>query len=95
MWNIEAQFNDETSEIELYQFKTVVEDGDVADPDIEIELLEAKKEDPGVELGDSIGIKLDSAIFGRIAAQRQNRLSTRRSVMLKENLYIRVPCKKG
>ena len=66
---IEAQFNNETSEIELYQFKTVVEDGDVADPDIEIELLEAKKEDPGVELGDSIGIRLDSAIFGRIAAQ--------------------------
>jgi N utilization substance protein A len=66
---IEAQFNEETNEIELYQFKTVVEDGDVADPDIEVELAEAKENDPEVELGDSIGIKLDSAQFGRIAAQ--------------------------
>ena len=66
---IEAQFNDTTNEVELYQFKTVVEDGDVADPDIEVELQEARKDDPEVELGDSIGIKLDSALFGRIAAQ--------------------------
>ncbi|HOW16621.1 MAG TPA: NusA N-terminal domain-containing protein [bacterium] len=66
---IEAQYNEETFEIELFQFKTVVEDGDVADEDIEIELSEAKKDDPEVELGDSIGVKLDSAMFGRIAAQ--------------------------
>ena len=66
---IEAQYNDETSEIELFQFKTVVEDDDVADPDTEVELAEAKKDDPNVELGDSIGIKLDSSQFGRIAAQ--------------------------
>ena len=66
---IEAQFNNDTNEIDLYQFKTVVEDGDVADPDIEVELEEARKDDPAVELGDSIGIKLDSALFGRIAAQ--------------------------
>ncbi len=66
---IEAQYNDETSEIDLFQFKTVVDDDDVADPDIEVELCEAKKNDPNVELGDSIGIKLDSSQFGRIAAQ--------------------------
>jgi len=66
---IEAHYSEETGEIEMYQFKTVVEDGDVADPDIEIELAEAKKEDSEIELGDSIGIKLDSAAFGRIAAQ--------------------------
>jgi transcription termination/antitermination protein NusA len=66
---IEAQFNDETNEVELFQFKTVVEDDDVADPDTEIELGEAQKDDPDVELGDSIGVKLDAEIFGRIAAQ--------------------------
>jgi N utilization substance protein A len=66
---IEAQFNDETNEVELFQFKTVVEDDDVADPDTEIELAEAQKDDPDVELGDSIGVKLDAEIFGRIAAQ--------------------------
>lgn len=67
--DVEAHYTEETGEIELFQFKTVVEDGDVADPDIEVELQEAKKEDPEIELGDSIGIKLDSAQFGRIAAQ--------------------------
>jgi N utilization substance protein A len=66
---VEAHYSDESGEIEMYQFKTVVEDGDVADPDIEIELAEAKKEDAEIELGDSVGIKLDSAAFGRIAAQ--------------------------
>ncbi len=66
---VEAHYSDESGEIEMYQFKTVVEDGDVADPDIEIELAEAKKEDSEIELGDSVGIKLDSAAFGRIAAQ--------------------------
>jgi N utilization substance protein A len=69
---IEAQFNDETNEVELFQFKTVVEDDDVADPDTEIELAEAQKDDPDVELGDSIGVKLDAEIFGRIAAQQLN-----------------------
>jgi len=67
--DVEAHYSEETGEIELFQFKTVVEDEDVADPDIEIELREAKKEDPNVELGDSVGVKLDSAQFGRIAAQ--------------------------
>ena len=66
---VEAHYNEDNGEIEMYQFKTVVEDGDVADPDIEVELEEARKEDSEVELGDSIGIKLDSAAFGRIAAQ--------------------------
>ncbi len=67
---IEAKYNEENFEIELFQYKTVVEDGDVADPDIEVELTEAKKESgEDVELGDSIGVKLDSEIFGRIAAQ--------------------------
>ncbi|MFH1223130.1 MAG: transcription termination factor NusA [Pseudomonadota bacterium] len=67
--DVEAHYSEETGEIELFQFKTVVEDGDVADPDIEVELQEAQKEDPNVELGDSVGVKLDSAQFGRIAAQ--------------------------
>lgn len=67
--DIEAEYNSETNEIEVFQFKTVVEDGDVADEDLEIELKEAKKDDPDIELGDSLGIKLDAKIFGRIAAQ--------------------------
>lgn len=64
---IEAHFNDELGEIELFQFKTVVED--VINPDKEISLAEANELDPEAVLGDSLGIKLDTSEFGRIAAQ--------------------------
>jgi len=67
--DIEAHYNSDLGEIEIFQFKTVVEDDDVADEDIEIEFGEARAQDPEIELGDSIGIKLDSSLFGRIAAQ--------------------------
>ncbi|MFQ5458696.1 MAG: transcription termination factor NusA [Myxococcota bacterium] len=64
---IEAQFNEEAGEIELFEFKTVVED--VEEPDIQITLAEARKLDPGAEMGDSLGMKMESKGFGRIAAQ--------------------------
>src|SRR3990170_1801964 len=64
---IEAHYNDELGEIELFQFKTVVEN--VANPDKEISVAEAHELDPEAVLGDSLGIKLDTSEFGRIAAQ--------------------------
>ena len=65
--SIEAMYNDEEGEVELYQFKVVVEK--VEDPDFEITLTEAQQLDDGSELGDELGIKLDNSQFGRIAAQ--------------------------
>lgn len=65
--DLEAQYNRETAEVELFQFKTVVDD--LFDPEIEIELEEAKKLDPDAVLGDSIGEKIDSKFLGRIAVQ--------------------------
>src|SRR3990172_911171 len=64
---IESHFNEELGEVELFQFKTVVKD--VVDPDNEVSHEKAVKEDPGVEVGDSLGMKLDASGFGRIAAQ--------------------------
>jgi transcription termination/antitermination protein NusA len=64
---IEAHFNPDLGEIELFQFKTVVET--LANPDLEVTQDEAKRLDPEANVGDSIGIKLDSSEFGRIAAQ--------------------------
>ena len=65
---IEAQFNPEIGEVELFEAKTVVET--VADPATEITLSEAKENlDPDAELGDELLSKLDSSRFGRIAAQ--------------------------
>jgi N utilization substance protein A len=66
--DIEVQFNDETGEIEVFQYRTVVES--VEDEETEIALPEAKLLDPEVELEDDLGEKiLDIADLGRIAAQ--------------------------
>lgn len=64
---IEAHYQEEVGEIELFLFKTVVEA--VENPDLEIDLERAKELDPEVALGDSLGVKLDSKEFGRIDAQ--------------------------
>ncbi len=64
---IEAQFNEDTGEVELFEFKTVVESG--AGGAAEIALPDARSHDPEVEVGDQIGVKLETTGFGRIAAQ--------------------------
>ena len=65
--DLEATYNEETDEIDLFQFRTVVED--VANNSLEVAMEEALTLDPESEMGDSIGVKLDTARFGRIAAQ--------------------------
>ena len=66
--SFEAQYNPDIGEIELFEPKVVVDD--VADPETEIDLDEARETlDPDVELGDELLMKIDSAVFGRIAAQ--------------------------
>jgi N utilization substance protein A len=66
--DIEVQYDDETGEIEVFQYRTVVEK--VEDDETEISLESARKLDPEVELEDDLGEKiLDIADLGRIAAQ--------------------------
>jgi transcription termination/antitermination protein NusA len=66
---IEASYNEESGEIELYEFKEVVPREKFIDEEVEIPLDEALKLDPAAQLDDSIGIKLDATELGRIAAQ--------------------------
>lgn len=66
---IEASYNDDTGEVELFQFNEVVTDEEFEDEEIEITLKEARKLDPEAQLNDHIGIKLDTSDLGRIAAQ--------------------------
>ncbi len=65
--DIEIQYNDDSGELEVFQFKDVVEK--ITDPDFEITLKEGRKLDPECEVGDSLGVKMDTTTFGRIAAQ--------------------------
>lgn len=65
--DIEVTFNEETGDIEVFQFKIVV--NKVRDPDNEISLEEARRHDPNVELDDEMGFRLHVEDLGRIAAQ--------------------------
>lgn len=65
--DIEVQYNEETGEIEVFQFKEVVEK--VIEPDLQISMEEGYKLDPECAVGDSLGTKMDTSTFGRIAAQ--------------------------
>ncbi len=67
--DLEAHYNEDTDEVELFQFRTVVEDDDVANEALEIGLEDAKKLDPDSVMGDALGVKVDTNKFGRIAAQ--------------------------
>ncbi len=65
--DVEAKYNDEVGEIEVFQFKEVVEE--ISEPDSQVVLKDGIKLDPDCEIGDSLGTKLDTKAFGRIAAQ--------------------------
>jgi N utilization substance protein A len=65
--DLEVAYNDDFGEIEAFQFKEVV--SEVLDPLLEISLEQGRELDPECELGDSLGVKLDTDTFGRIAAQ--------------------------
>lgn len=66
-YDLEVNFNDEIGEIEVFEFKEVVEE--ITDEHLQISLEEAHDIDPESEVGDSLGIKMDTDLFGRIAAQ--------------------------
>ena len=64
---IEARFNEELGEVELFEFREVVEL--VTDPAMQIAIGDSKEFDPDAEIGDEIGVKMDTSGFGRILAQ--------------------------
>ncbi len=65
--DIEVKYNEESGEIEVFQFKEVVEN--ITEPDLQLSLEEAYNLDPESKIGDSLGTKMDASTFGRIAAQ--------------------------
>jgi N utilization substance protein A len=65
--DIEVRYNESTGEIEVFQFKDVAEV--ITEPDLQISIEEGRKLDPECEIGDSLGTKMDTSTFGRIAAQ--------------------------
>jgi len=66
-YDLEISFNDELGEIEVFEFKEVVEQ--VTNEHLEISMEKAHEIDPESEVGDSLGVKMDTDLLGRIAAQ--------------------------
>jgi N utilization substance protein A len=65
---MEVQFNDELGEVEIFQFRNVVEK--IEDEQTEVSLEEAHTLDPDAQVGDELGTKMENiADLGRIAAQ--------------------------
>jgi N utilization substance protein A len=74
--DIEVEYRDDTGAIEVFQYKEVVTE--LTDPGREVILKEARELDPECELGDQLGIKIDAAQFGRIAAQSAKQIIMQR-----------------
>jgi len=65
--DVEVSYNDDTGDIDVYQFKIVVEK--VRDAASEISLKEAQAHDASVQLHDEMGFRVKVEDLGRIAAQ--------------------------
>jgi N utilization substance protein A len=65
--DIEAQYNEELGEVELFEFRTVVDA--IEDDETELIYDTAQELDPDCEVGDSLGVKMEIQALGRIAAQ--------------------------
>ncbi len=65
--DVEVRYSDDSGEIEVYQFKIVV--NEVENEINEISLEEAQAHDPSVMLDDEMGFRLKIEDLGRIAAQ--------------------------
>jgi len=90
---IEVHFNEEAGEVELFQFKQVVEE--VTNPATEISLDEAKELDGEAQIGDSLGVKLNTD-FGRIGAQTAKQVIIQKvRDAERENVYNEFKDRKG
>ena len=82
--------NPDKGDLEIYRNRLVMEDGDVANPDSQIELSEALKIDDEAQVGEEVTDKVDFSSFGRrmILNLRQT-LASKILELQKENLYLK------
>jgi N utilization substance protein A len=91
---IDAKYNEELGEVELFEFRDVVES--VTDKLTEIDVETAREFDPDVEVGDEIGVKMNTSGFGRILAQAAKQVIIQRiREAERENIYEEYKDRKG
>jgi len=69
--DIEAQYNDELGEVELFKFVRVVDE--VEDDGIEINFEEARELDEECEIGDDLGVKLEPEVDERPRSKKRGK----------------------
>lgn len=94
--NFDIIINPESGDFEIYRNRTVVEDGKVEDPNLEISLSDAKKIDETYEVGEEVAQEVKFVDFGRrtVLAIRQN-LASRILDLEKANLFAKYTEKVG
>ncbi|OHE22903.1 MAG: transcription termination/antitermination protein NusA [Syntrophobacterales bacterium RBG_19FT_COMBO_59_10] len=92
---LEAHYNEEAGEIEVFQFKKVMEK--VLDPDLHVSVEVARRTlDEEAEPGDSLGIKIETSTFGRIAVQTAKQIIIQRvKDAERDNIYEEYHDRKG
>jgi transcription termination/antitermination protein NusA len=92
---IEAHYNEDAGEIEVFQFKTVEEK--ITSPETQISFETARREFDGeAEIGDVLGIKLDTNTFGRVAVQTAKQIIIQKvKDAERDNIYEEYKDRKG
>jgi N utilization substance protein A len=94
--NFSVIFNMDKGDIEILCEKTIVEDGKLEDPVLQVELSKAREEDPYFEVGDLYAEIIDYHQFGRraILSIKQN-LMQRIKEIEKDNLFNEFVSRQG
>ena len=88
--NYDVIINPDKGDLEIYRNRLVMEDDDVANPENQISLSEARETDPEIEVGEDFTDKVEMQSFGRrmILNLRQT-LASKIHELQKENLYLK------
>ena len=88
--NFDVIINPEKGDLEIWRNRTIVDDGEVENPNTQISLSEAKKLDETYEVGEEVADQLDLSSFGRraVLSLRQN-LASRILDLEKANLFAK------
>ncbi len=94
--NFDVIINPEKGDLEIWRNRTVVEDGNVQNPNMEIAVSQVKAIDPTYEIGDEYTDQVNFTSFGRrtVLSLRQN-LTSRILDLEKANLYEKYSQKVG
>lgn len=94
--NYDVIINPDKGDFEIYRNRTVVEDEELEDDNLEISLTEAKKIDEDYELGEEVTDQVDFMSFGRRAILNlRQTLASKILELQKENVFTKYSEKVG